>query len=41
MKPIEISILLTIACHFYKLDHDENYKNDIIFLFVFIIIPIH
>ena len=29
MKPIEISILLTIACHFYKLDHDENYKNDI------------
>ena len=29
MKPIEISILLTIAYHFYKLDHDENYKNDI------------
>lgn len=29
MKPIEISILLTIACHFYKLDYDENYKNDI------------
>lgn len=29
MKPIEISILLTIACHFYKLDHDENYRNDI------------
>ena len=29
MKPIEISILLTIACHFYKLDHDKKYKNDI------------
>lgn len=29
MTPIEISVLLTIACHFYKLDHDENYKNDI------------
>lgn len=29
MRPIEISVLLTIACHFYKLEHDENYKNDI------------
>jgi len=29
MTPIEISILLTIACHFYKLNHDEDYSNDI------------
>ena len=29
MTPIEISVLLTVACHFYKLEHDDDYKNDI------------
>ena len=29
MTPIEISILLTVACHFYKLEHDEDFKNNI------------